>query len=61
MKHTIGKYVVRAAFGMALVFGLGGPALAQTITIKCWKEGCITINGQTSCIREEIPCPTTKM
>jgi hypothetical protein len=60
MKHTVGKYLARIAFGIALVAGLGGPTLAQTITIKCWKEGCITVDGKTSCIREEIPCPVNE-
>jgi hypothetical protein len=61
MRHILGKLVARTAFIIALVVGLGGPTSAQ-VTIKCWKEGCITVNGQTSCIREEIPCPTgTKM
>lgn len=61
MKHTVGRLVARIAFAIALVVGLGGPTTAQ-ITIKCWKEGCITADGKTSCIREEIPCPTgTKM
>jgi hypothetical protein len=56
MKNEIGKIVARIAFCMALIAGVGAPLAAQ-ITIKCWKEGCITIDGQTSCIREEIPCP----
>lgn len=59
MKRPIGKLVARTAFCMALIVGLGGPTAAQ-ITIKCWKEGCITVDGKTSCIREEIPCPTNE-
>jgi hypothetical protein len=55
MKSTIGK-LARIVFGLALVAAVGAETAAQ-ITIKCWKEGCITVNGQTSCIREEIPCP----
>ena len=58
MKRRIGTYAARGVFGMALAAGLGGESLAQIITVKCWKEACITVNGQTSCIREEIPCPT---
>jgi uncharacterized membrane protein len=56
MKRSI--VVARLAFCAALA-GVVAPAAAQVITIKCWKEGCITDvkTGQTSCIREEIPCP----
>lgn len=56
MKHTIGNLVARAAFGLALVVGLGGPTAAQ-ITVTCWKEACVKSGDKTSCIREEIPCP----
>jgi hypothetical protein len=48
----------------ALAFGavsaLEVPAVAQTITVKCWREYCVTDpeTHRESCVREEIPCPT---
>lgn len=45
------------AFGTANA--LQRPALAQTISVKCWKEVCVT-DPETkteTCVREQIECP----
>jgi hypothetical protein len=51
--------IARALFALLLLAGVGAP-LASQITIKCWKEGCVTDpdTGKTMCVREEIPCPS---
>lgn len=51
--------------GASLIFGaiavFERPGAAQ-ITVKCWKEYCVTDpeTGKTSCVREEIACPSPK-
>lgn len=58
----IGSFAIASTFG-ALAFGtvvaIERPAAAQTITVKCWKEYCVTDpeTGKESCVREQIPCP----
>lgn len=58
MNHHARTIIIRMAGCAALLLGLGAAIGAQEITIKCWKEGCITVDGKTSCIREQIPCPS---
>ncbi len=59
MTHHIGRNLARALFGLGVLAGMGAP-LASQITVKCWKEACVTDpkTGQTMCVREEIACPT---
>ena len=54
---TIGAFCAALAFGS--LTALQSPALAQTITVKCWKEYCVTDpdTGTERCVREEIKCP----
>lgn len=60
--HLIRGLAAVSTFG-ALTFGaiaaIERPAAAQTITVKCWKEYCVTDpeTGKESCVREQIPCP----
>lgn len=53
-----GSAVCALAFGT--LTAVKRPAVAQTITVKCWKEVCITDpeTNKESCVREQIPCPT---
>lgn len=55
---TVGSAVCALAFG-ALAATMR-PAAAQTITVKCWREICVTDpeTNRESCVREQIPCPT---
>jgi hypothetical protein len=55
---TMGSTVCALAF--ATLAAAKSPVVAQTITVKCWKEICITDpeTNKESCVREQIPCPT---
>jgi hypothetical protein len=60
--HQIRRLIGSGSFA-ALAFGtfaaFDGPAGAQTITVKCWKEYCVTDpeTNRETCVKEEIPCP----
>lgn len=55
---TLGSAVCALAYGA--LTATTRPAVAQTITVKCWKEICVTDpeTNRESCVREQIPCPT---
>lgn len=52
-----GSALCALAFGT--VTALQRPALAQTISVKCWKEVCVTDpeTKKETCVREQIECP----
>lgn len=57
-----GRLAGIAVFG-ALSFGAVAaadrPSIAQQVTVKCWREYCVTDpqTGKEMCAKEEIKCP----
>lgn len=50
---------VLGALSFGAVAAVDSPSIAQQVTVKCWREYCVTDpeTGKEMCAKEQIECP----